>query len=274
MDLSRASTQPADRASSARLFLGALVAVVLVAGLTLAGIEILDLRRDGGATATDEPGATLPPEVVLPEGQTLVSGAVTRFAAEGAVLPPISLPLTITTPARGEGAGGRIEGAVVDGATSSIVWDAGRPLELSGSSAAEALELAPLRIDIEASEIRISLDGPFHGFAPGRYLVDTPVAVGSTGLARPLDRVGFEATDATTIAFAGGATVTLPARQLPITGPGKLLLEGTFEIATRGGKQSVRKIEFGEGAFELSLTPADGGYALTATLQGPIRLDG
>src|SRR4051812_26683330 len=88
--------------------------------------------------------------VVLPKGQAEVSGKVTAFTADDANGPPLSLPIEIQT------GGATIEGAMIDGARSTIVWDGGRPFELSGSG---GIDLGPTHVEFAVGALFWPLDG-------------------------------------------------------------------------------------------------------------------
>lgn len=195
--------------------------------------------------------------VVLPEGQAEVSGTLTGFIADDANGPPLSLPIEIPT------GGATIEGAIVDGERSTIVWDGGRPFELSGSG---GIDLGPTHVELGVGALFWPLDG-IRVLAPGEYRIDTPVAVGSGGLARPRDTVTFTATDDTTLETRGGATVVRPRQQLHLEGPGSFTATGTFTVKTRDGTRSATTMRFGPGPFLVDLAP-DGSF--TAVFNGPL----
>jgi hypothetical protein len=62
--------------------------------------------------------------------------------------------------------------------------------------------------------------------------------------------------------------VTRTRGALHLTGPGTLVLDGTFSVRTREGRRTATHLEFGPGPLEVDLA-ADG--TITATLQGPLR---
>jgi hypothetical protein len=195
--------------------------------------------------------------VVLPEGQAEVSGTVTSFTADDANGPPLSLPIQI------DHGGATIEGAMVDGERSTIVWDGGRPFVLSGDG---SIDLGPTHVAGAVGALFWPIDG-LRVLAPGEYRIDTPVAVGSGGLAHPRDSVTFTATEETTLDTNGGATVLRGPQPLHLEGPGSFAAEGTFTIKTREGTRTATALHFGPGSFVVDLT-ADG--ALTAVFNGPL----
>ena len=200
--------------------------------------------------------------VVLPEGQTKVSGTVTRLEAVDAVGPPLDVPLTFTT------GSAVVDDALVDGERVTIEWDGGRPFRLSGG----AVDLGPSRVAIAADGTSTWTvdDGP-RLLLPGTYRLDSPVAVGTAGLARPVDGVTFTADDETVIDLTGTGPVVVPPRALTLTGPGTITHEGTVDLETRDGVRQASWFEFGPGPFEVVLTPQAGGLQVAAVLQGPLR---
>jgi hypothetical protein len=196
--------------------------------------------------------------VVLPEGQAEVRGTVTGFVADDANGPPLQVPLELAA------GGATIEGAVVEGQRSTIVWDGGRPFRLQGTG---AVDLGPTHVEMGVGAIFWPLDG-IRVLAPGPYHLDTPVAVGSGGLARPRDSVDFTADGETTIETHGGATVVRGLSPLHLEGPGSLRADGTFTITTREGTVTRTHLEFGPGSFVFDLA-AD--KTFTATFNGPLR---
>jgi hypothetical protein len=262
-----------------KYFVGLLALLGLAAGLTVGGYQLWEhavSTRTGaddnggviaGGTTPATTGATAP---AAPK-QVPVSGTVSALHVEGAVLQPLALPLEITTPERGEGSGATVKAITVDGKASGIEWDAGTPLELGGDGG--MLELAPLGVDADAEHLYISFGTGAHGFAPGEYHIDTPVAVGTGGLATPVKSVTFEATATSTIAFRGNASTTLDPRDLSIQGPGKVVLAGDLTVHNPDGSTTkAAMVTLEAGPFQLAITPVEGGYLLQqATLQGVIQ---
>ena len=261
-----------------KYFVGLLALLGLAAGLTFGGYQLWDhavstrtgADDNGGVIAggaTTVPGATT---TALAAKQVTVTGTVSALHVEGAVIEPLGLPLTITTPERGEGSGATVKGITVDGKASGIEWDAGTPLELGGDG---TLQLAPLGLDADADHLYVSFATGAHGFSPGEYHIDTPVAVGTGGLATPMKSVTFEATTSSTITFRGNASTTLDPRQLSIRGPGKVVLAGDLTVTQPDGSTlKAAMVTLESGPFQLAITPVEGGYTLRqATLQGVIQ---
>lgn len=249
-------------------------------GVLLAGLAVAVFDEDeGGATAAAPPTGegevpaesttTSPPTpAALAEGQARLVGTVTTFTAEGAVLGPLGLPIEVTTDRAGLGSGATIEQAVIDGERSAIIWDAGRPLRITGD--ATGMALAPVTLEVDPDGSRLRLDRGVHGFVVGEYRIETPVAVGVAGLARPVDAVDFRADELTTAEFTGGAVVARPPGPLRVEGPGRLAIDGQLELTTPDGTIPVTRVDFGEGSFQVILTPVEGGHSIDATLQGPL----
>ena len=228
--------------------LSLLVAAVLTAGL----MTVISDRRPETPPIIE---TIIHETVVLPEGQAEVSGTVTAFVADDANGPLLAVPLEIPM------GGATIEGAIVDGQRSTIVWDGGRPLRLGGSG---GIDLGPTHVEMGVGAIFWPLDG-IRILAPGTYRIDTPVAVGSGGLARPQDTVTFTTDVDATIETRGGATVLRGVDVLHLEGPGSLRADGTFTIRTRGGTVTRTHLEFGPGPFVFDLKSDK---TFTATLNG------
>ena len=174
----------------------------------------------------------------------------------------IAVGAPLTMPVEVPSGSATIEGAVVDGERASIVWDGGRPLRLSGSG---AIDLGPTHVEMGMGAIFWTIDG-LRILSPGTYRVDTPVAVGSGGLARPREGVDFVADEETTIDTRAGGAV---GRGLPVhlEGPGTFRADGSFRIRTRDGTTDATHLEFGPGSFVVDVG-ADGTF--TAVFNGPL----
>jgi hypothetical protein len=209
-----------------------LLGVVIVALLAGGIAQVLADRTDPVVETT------VVEHEVMPADQAEVRGTITSFVAGDAVGAPLSMPLDLETgPAT-------IEGALVDGQRSSIVWDGGRPFRLTGTG---ALDLGPTRVELRDGLVSWHLDG-LRILTAGDYHLDTPVAVGSGGLAHPADAVDFTATDETTIEAPDG---TAAVRGLPVhlEGPGTFEADGELTITTRDGTVEATHLEFGPGPF-------------------------
>jgi hypothetical protein len=271
------------KASAPVLFLVGLVAVIVVAAITVGVVVALDLDGETGdvARSTDDGGVvggdgattetTLRP---LADDQVEVTGVATGITVERVHVERIDTPLQVTTEA-GPGVGGAtLFDVEVDGQPSTIEWDGGRPFDLQGAG----LGILPQTVNVFAAPTAITFgipDGAVNGLAPGSYGLATPVAVGAAGLARPLDSVGFAATVESTVVFRGGATTSTLPRQMTFEGPGHVLLQGALHV--RNGDDTTvdsPTVELPDGPFELTFTPRpDGsGYDVSAVLQGTVTV--
>lgn len=253
-----------------RRFLGMWATLLVVIGLTVVVDDRLDLGGEGDDQVVSAPdGTTGPgagdtttsagdPEVVPGPGQVRVRGIVTAVHIEGAVLDPRDVPVPVTVLSdRGFGNGGELTGVEVDGEASSIVWDGGRPLVLSSG---EALVLDPVVLDLTPDGLRLTLGGGVHGLTPGTYRLDTPVAVGTAGIATPRDSVTFTAGPEARFEARGDAALVLgPTGPRRVTGPGSVRLEGTLEVTDAAGARAATSHAVDLAAFDLILTPAPGG---------------
>lgn len=229
--------------------------VVLVGGLAyVLTSEDSPVRPFADPVVTD---TSVREVVVLPVGQAEVSGTVTRLDATGANGPAIALPLTVPTGTA------VIEGAVVSGGRSTIVWDGGRPLRLDGTG---GIDPGPTAIHVEGGTVTWPLDDGIRVLLPGDYVIDTPVAVGTSGLAGPRDGVSFGADEETTLETVGWS-VSLPMGALQLEGPGGLVLEGDLTVRTRDREQRARRLALAEGPYVVDLAP---GGVLTATVRGDL----
>ncbi len=226
------------------------------------------IRPPDATVATSTTPSTTADRVAT--GATEVTGVVTAMHLELAVPEPrtVAAPFTITAE-RGFGNGGTVTGARVDGTPATIEWDAGRPFVVSRGA---ALVLDPVRVDLTPEGIRLNLADAVHRFESGTYHLDTPVAVGSSGVASPRESVVFDADDATRFELRGDAALLLPGRGARrLRGPGTLHLEGTLELRDRSGTRAVTRLDASEGPFEVTLTPVDaGGWRLDARVGGEI----
>jgi hypothetical protein len=230
-----------------RWLLGVVIAAVLAGGAATVVAE-----HDRGEPDVE---TVIHDTVVLPNGQAEVHGSLTGLVADDANGPPLSIPLDL------EHGGATIEGAIVDGKRTTIVWDGGRPLRLRGSG---SIDLGPTHVELGVGALFWPIDG-IRVLSPGTYRIETPVAVGSGGLAHPEDAVSFTADGDTTIDTNGNATVVRGMAPLHLEGPGSVTLEGTFTVTTRDGSVTRHHLAFGPGPFILDLH-AD--KTFTATFNG------
>jgi hypothetical protein len=261
-----------------------LVAAWAVAAIGLGAVivEGQDDATDGSDQVLDRPDATGAPAspadqgevtddpVIRPaSGQVRISGTVTVLRLEGALLEPrlVPTPLTVVSD-RGFGNGGEITGAQVARRDSEIVWDGGRPFVLSSGP---GLVLDPVSVELVPEGLRLLLGGGVHGLEAGEYRLNTPVAVGSGGLATAHDALTFLAGPDTLFAASGDTALVLgPAGPHRFLGPGGIHLEGDLEVLDDRGRSAQSTFDIGEGAFDLVLTPgAAGGWTVTGICDAP-----
>lgn len=217
---------------------GWLAAIVLAGGVAQA---VAEHREPEVETITREVH-------VLPEGQAKVTGTFTSIRGTDVVGAPLRQAIHLDHGT-----------ATVENAGETIVWDGGRPFDLVGGG----LDLGPASVVIDASGAHWTIDGP-RALLPGRYELRTPVAVGRGGLATPRDGYAFTAGDDAVLDTRGVVTAPADGR---LTGPGSLVLDGSFTVRTREGRRTATHLEFGPGPLELDLR----GGTVAATLQGPLH---
>ena len=244
---------------------------VLVVGLLGGGVAAVVVRKEAPENTIIHTATTLPPStevVVVPApGQTLVTGTIQSFSADGAVADLIPTPFTINAVERGAVRRATVEAAIVNGARKTIYWDAGQPLPVSGGG---GLDLGPAHVDADARGVTWSITGT-SGFKPGHYRFESSVAVGSAGLPTPSDSgVAFDADSHTVLTASDGVVVHFDSPALKVDGPGTLRMTGTFTLKTASGTKPATTLAMASGPFKVTLTPGPGGVAVTATLQGPV----
>ncbi|MEO7572823.1 MAG: hypothetical protein ABIX10_10330 [Acidimicrobiales bacterium] len=245
---------------------------------------VLSQRLEGSGDSGDQvvsgpdvaaaPGAasstTGEPTVARPAGQVQVSGTVTAVHLEGAVIDPhtVATPLTIVSD-RGFGNGGELAGVEVEGTGATVVWDGGRPFMLSSGG---SMILDPVNLDLVTEGLRLALGGSVQAFTPGTYRLDTPVAVGTRGVAAARDSVTFDANDRSSFATRGDAALFLsPDAPRHLLGPGLVHLEGALEVVAADGSRRATILDAAAAAFDITLSPIPGGgWSITAILQGEV----
>ena len=259
------------------LFLIGLLVLGVAGGATFGIAQVIgvdDDSGDGGEGQGSVTSTTPTSDPSLTPEQVSVSGTVSAMTIEGAVLSEVTVP-SVVTPSAGLGAGARFEDVLVDGETSTIAWDAGRPLVFGEATPLRVLLLAPVSLTADLAGIVVTFaEGAVHGVAPADYGIIAPVAVSSGGLARPRDAVDFTASAATTVAFTGGANSTIAPIPMSVTGPGRVVLEGQLLLRRPDGTTTeVTRVELPTGSYRVAFTPrVDAtGYDLTdALLEGTI----
>src|SRR5213079_2936505 len=162
--------------------------------------------------------------IVPAAGQSLVTGTLRSFTSDDAVAQPIRTPFTINAVERGARNHATIEGALIGGSRKTIYWDAGTPMPISGAG---ALDLGPAHVDVSPTGVTWILGGAARSFAPGRYHVGSPVAIGTGGLAEPHDNgADFTADEHTVLTTTPGVVLHLEASAVELDGPGSLKMAG------------------------------------------------
>ena len=261
------------------LFLAGLLVLAAVAGATFGVVKALDLddgdvEAGGPAVTVADGGGGTPesPEIELLDDQVEVTGTATGITVEGAAFDRIDTPLLVNTAARGQG-GGTLTDVEVDGQLTDVAWDAGQPFDLRGDGG-----IIPQAMNLFAAPAGITVgfpDNSVNEIVPGSYGLETPVAIGRGGLARPQDAVAFEATVESTVVFRGGASTAIAPRELAFEAGGRVLLEGTFRVRRPDGTTAdAVGVELPEGAYRLTATPRpDGtGYDVVVLLQGAVNV--
>jgi len=242
--------------------------LVLVVGVTVVARDRLDDGGGGsgqiiGGSSDALSAATTASAIVVPgPGQVRVSGTLSALRLDGAVLQPrlLATPLTITAN-RGFGNGAELTGVSVGGQPSSIVWDGGRPFALSGAG---GIIPDAMTVDLGSDGLRATLGGGAHRLQPGRYRLDTPVAVGTSGIATPRDSVVFDATAGSLLDARGDAGLLLGSdSSRHFLGPGRVDLHGTLDLTDADGARRAPSYLVDAAAYDLTLTPdGSGGWLI------------
>jgi hypothetical protein len=219
---------------------------------------------DKSATSSSSSSTT----ATIPGDRFELTGTATLVIANRAVSDAIKPPFTITVEERGTG-GAEITPVTVNGKESQIDWGTGQPLPWRSTDGALDLGIAGVHIDSQG--ITWSLDGSGRDVLPGTYSLGSSVAVGAGGLGKPVDNVTFTAGDETTLSTRGGASITLPPSPIRIEGrDGRLGIQGDLKLSGPSGDRTLKRVTFGPGTYEVTLTPVNGGYRVTARLEGPV----
>lgn len=250
-------------------------ALVVAVAVVIVGVRItadhstaLDRFKDG-TSQTSATTSTLPPGPAPAPGQAFVKGTVTKLTADGAqgAAADLATPFTLTALERGTGKA-TIENALVGGKRTSIVWNSGTPLPISGAGG--SLDLGGSKVDVDATGITWTVDGGARTLKPGTYRAGAPVAVGAAGVATSKDSVDFTADARTTISASGGVVVKVPLGKLELTGPGKVIATGQFQVRDPTSLKPATTFQFGEGPYTVTLNPVEGRVEVDAVLQGPL----
>jgi polyisoprenoid-binding protein YceI len=231
--------------------------------LAALGLLALVACTQSASDTTARPTTTVP---VDPNAPFQVTGTLTQLGAERTATDPIKPPFTITVAERGVG-GAEVVGATVNGKATQINWGAGQPLPVSGTG--PGIDLGIVSMALDAKTITWNLDGALRDVLPGSYTLGSPVAVGTGGLATPVDRVTFTAGNNTTLRTRGTAMISRAPAALRIEGrEGALVLTGKLTLSNATGDHNVKTVTFGPGTYDVTLTPVAGGYTVVAHLQG------
>ncbi|MGQ0743765.1 MAG: hypothetical protein ACT4OS_05415 [Acidimicrobiales bacterium] len=222
----------------------------------------------GGGRSTQRPvPVASEPEVVPGPGQTFVTGTAVTIEATAAQGGSVASPFVLeATP--GSGSGAAIEGALVEGVRTSIVWGGGTPLPVSGTGGIDVAGVG-LRLDADGLTWRLN-PGEARSFDPGSYRIAAPVAVGRSGLATPRDGVSFTADAGTTLEVLAPLELNRPVAASSFTGPGGVEIAGTLTVRTEDGGGPARVVTLEEGPYRLDLRPGPGGLDVDAVLEGTV----
>lgn len=238
--------------------------VAVFFGVRVVAANTTAFDRFKGGTPTTTTTVDLGPAPA--PGQVFVKGTVDRLTAERAQSPAIPTPFTLTALERGVGKV-TIENALVEGRRTTIAWDGGTPLPISGDGG--SIELTGSKVDVDPSGSTWAVDGG-KALKPGVYRVGASVAVGEGGLARPRDSVAFTADARTVVNGKGGVTLKVPAARQELKGPGKVVGAGQFQVRDQTSRTPATRFQFGEGPYTIVINPVNGRLEIDAVLQGPL----
>jgi hypothetical protein len=245
------------------------VALVVTVTAVFFGVRALSANTtafDRFKDATPATTTTVDLGPVPAPGQVFVKGTVDHLTAERAQAPAIPTPFTLMAVERGVGKV-TIENALVDGKRTTIAWDGGTPLPISGDGG--TIDLNGSKVDVDATGSTWAVDGG-KALKPGAYRVGATVAVGEGGLARPRDSVAFTADSRTIINGKGGVTLKVPPARQELNGPGKVVGAGQFQIRDQTSRTPAARFQFGEGPYKVTINPVNGRLEIDAVLQGPL----
>lgn len=199
---------------------------------------------------------------------TRVTGTIVDGSILGSIDGPVGLPLALDVASRGGGNGAVINRADVGGAMSSLVWDGGRPVTLSGDGRV-TLPSGLFRI---GTGIHLSLTDTSVTLPSGTYRLDGPHAVGDqSGLAAPSDGTSFTSSGDATLSGTGATEARLAPGTYLFLGPGRVELNGTVTVQTADAATPAQRVVQEEGSFEVTLiVAADGSIAAEILLGGAV----
>jgi len=259
-----------------KYFAGLVAIVALVCGATVLIYNKFesDVSTKGGATSGGDTGVvgagntTTFPTLVPAANQVIVTGTITALHVEKGRT-KVPMPLTINTANRGEG-GATITQVSVDGAPTDVEWDAGTPLNLDGPGG--GIVTGACTIDIDPTNTTVHFGDEAHGFAPGTYTVNSPVAVGTGSLAKPADQATFTVGDTGSVVFRGDASAQFPTISLDMAGSdGKIDIKGDLDVLRPDGSQhQYAAVSLPMGKFTITVLPAGGKLGIHAVLEGDV----
>jgi hypothetical protein len=118
----------------------------------------------------------------------------------------------------------------------------------------------------------VGLGGGDHHLRAGTYRLDTPVAIGASGVAQAAEGVTFGADERSLLRATGDAALALDAiGARRFTGSGGLRLDGALRVTDGPSTRTASSVELSEGSFDLTLTPgADGTWTVSLAVQGEV----
>jgi hypothetical protein len=245
-----------------------------------AGDQVIEVpASDAGDVATD---GTVPPgagsatddPVLRAADQMRITGTVTVVGLGATRLEPsvVATPLTLLSEERGFNNGGELTGVTVSDRDSTIVWDGGRPFVVSSGP---GLAVGAGDVELVPEGLRYTLGPGAHVFERGSYRLNTPVAVGSTGIATARDSVTFVAGPEARFAPTGHVSVVLgPTGPHRLIGAGFVRLEGELQIEDATGRRAVTELELAQVRSDLVFTPSPtGGWTVSGTVDADADAD-
>lgn len=243
-----------------------LAALVLVCDLAVVTVHVLNDHTTLIA-GKPRPALTATTEEVVPAaGQAFVTGSIDSLAADNAQVEPLATPVII----RGERGVSRvtIDKALVAGKRVTINWDGGTPMPISGDGG--GLDFGTTHVEVSGDGIVYSLDGAPRTFVAGTYSIGTSVAVGTSGVATPQDRVSFTADAQTALISKGNPTVRIDLKRIDLLGPGKLTAKGKLKVQFPDRSVTGTSMSFGEGPYRVTVDPGGGALKVDAIVQGQV----
>ena len=247
----------------------ACAAVIVTVRVAADRTTALDRFKGGRSSQSATTTTTVDPGPAPAPGQAFVKGTIDKVTADGAQGPAsaIAAPFTLTALQRGVGKA-TIENALVGGRRTSIVWSGGTPLPITGAGG--SMDLGGSKVEVDAAGATWTVDGSARALKPGNYRAAAAVAIGTTGVANARDSVEFTADSRTVISATGGVAVKVAPARLELTGPGKIVATGQFQVRDPESTKPTARFEFGEGPYTVKLEQVGGRFEMDAVLQGPL----